>query len=102
MRVDPEVLTSVVPKYLRDGWQVVSDNHRRRNDAFHRLFFFILGKNIHAIGDYANSVVLDTFEAALKDVNVTALRPRLEHAQILTKADMERVGKLGGEQCSVL
>ncbi|KAJ8593060.1 amidohydrolase 3 [Rhizopogon salebrosus TDB-379] len=73
MRVDPEVLTRVVPKYLRDGWQV----------------------NIHAIGDYANSVVLDTFEAALKDVNVTALRPRLEHAQILTKADMERVGKLG-------
>ncbi|OAX36092.1 hypothetical protein K503DRAFT_695783 [Rhizopogon vinicolor AM-OR11-026] len=73
MRIDPEVLTEVVPKYLRDGWQV----------------------NIHAIGDYANSVVLDTFESALKDVNVTALRPRLEHAQILTKIDMQRVGNLG-------
>jgi hypothetical protein len=26
MRVDPEVLTDIVPKYLRDGWQVVSTN----------------------------------------------------------------------------
>ncbi|KAG0704666.1 amidohydrolase 3, partial [Suillus ampliporus] len=73
MRLDPKVLTDVIPRYLRDGWQV----------------------NVHAIGDYANGVVLDTFETALKDVNVTALRPRLEHAQILTKTDMERVGKLG-------
>jgi predicted amidohydrolase YtcJ len=59
--------------------------------------FAFVRKNVHAIGDYANGVVLDTFETALKDVNVTALRPRLEHAQILTKTDMERVGKLGGE-----
>lgn len=73
MRLDPKVLIDVIPKYLRDGWQV----------------------NVHAIGDYANGIVLDTFETALKDVNVTALRPRLEHAQILTKTDMERVGKLG-------
>ncbi|KAG1761990.1 amidohydrolase family-domain-containing protein [Suillus occidentalis] len=73
MRLDPKVLIDVIPKYLRDGWQV----------------------NVHAIGDYANGVVLDTFETALKDVNVTALRPRLEHAQILTETDMERVGKLG-------
>lgn len=33
---------------------------------------------------------------------MTALRPRLEHAQILTKTDMERVGKLGGEYSSIL
>lgn len=59
--------------------------------------FVFVWKNIHAIGDYANGVVLDTFEAALKDVDVTALRPRLEHAQILTQSDLERVGKLGGE-----
>ena len=65
-------------------------------------FPFVVGKNVHAIGDYANSIVLDTFETALKDVNVTALRPRLEHAQILTKTDMERVGKLGGEYSSIL
>jgi len=64
--------------------------------------FAVVRKNVHAIGDYANGVVLDTFETALKDVNVTALRPRLEHAQILTKTDMERVGKLGGEYSSFL
>lgn len=64
--------------------------------------FAFVRKNVHAIGDYANGVVLDTFETALKDVNVTALRPRLEHAQILTKTDMERVGKLGGEYSSIL
>ena len=53
-------------------------------------------QNVHAIGDYANSVVLDAFEAALRDVNVTALRPRLEHAQILREQDIIRVGRLGG------
>jgi predicted amidohydrolase YtcJ len=53
-------------------------------------------QNIHAIGDYANSVVLDAFEAALKDVDVTMLRPRLEHAQILREEDMIRMGRLGG------
>jgi predicted amidohydrolase YtcJ len=42
--------------------------------------------------------VLDAFEAALRgsNTNVSALRPRLEHAQIMTKADMERLGSLGG------
>lgn len=54
-------------------------------------------KNVHAIGDRANAVVLDAFEAALKGANVTALRPRLEHAQILTQTDMARIAKLGGE-----
>ncbi|KZT19709.1 hypothetical protein NEOLEDRAFT_1141709 [Neolentinus lepideus HHB14362 ss-1] len=73
MRLSAEVLNDVIPRFLRDGWQV----------------------NVHAIGDRANGIVLDAFEAALKGVNVTALRPRLEHAQILTKADMTRVGQLG-------
>ncbi|KIJ67588.1 hypothetical protein HYDPIDRAFT_149313 [Hydnomerulius pinastri MD-312] len=73
MRLDEKVLHDIIPRYLNDGWQV----------------------NVHAIGDYANGVVLDAFEAALQHVNVTALRPRLEHAQFLTKEDMTRVGKLG-------
>ncbi|KAF8891698.1 amidohydrolase family-domain-containing protein [Infundibulicybe gibba] len=73
MRLAPEVLYNFIPKFLRDGWQV----------------------NVHAIGDRANGIVLDAFEASLKGVNVTALRPRLEHAQLMTKADMERLGKLG-------
>lgn len=51
---------------------------------------------MHAIGDRANGVVLDAFEAALAEANVTALRPRLEHAQILAQKDMARFGDLGG------
>ncbi|CAL1708110.1 unnamed protein product [Somion occarium] len=73
LRIDPELLNKVIPRFLRDGWQV----------------------NVHAIGDRANGVVLDAFEAALKDANVSALRPRLEHAQILAKKDMARFGDLG-------
>ncbi len=53
-------------------------------------------ENVHAIGDRANGIVLDAFEKALSGVDVPTLRPRLEHAQLLTEADMKRVGKLGG------
>ncbi|KAF9024805.1 hypothetical protein BDZ89DRAFT_988931 [Hymenopellis radicata] len=73
MRLSPEVINQVVPRFLKDGWQV----------------------NVHAIGDRANGIVLDAFEKALDGVDVVALRPRLEHAQILTDADMKRFGKLG-------
>ncbi|TDL24188.1 hypothetical protein BD410DRAFT_767359 [Rickenella mellea] len=73
MRLSTELLNEVIPKFLKDGWQV----------------------NVHAIGDRANGIVLDAFESALKDVDVSALRPRLEHAQILTRSDMKRLGRLG-------
>lgn len=52
---------------------------------------------MHAIGDRANGLVLDAFETALKDADVKALRPRLEHAQLLDQRDMARFGALGGE-----
>ena len=54
-------------------------------------------QNVHAIGDRANGLVLDAFEAALKDSDVKSLRPRLEHAQLLAQRDMARFGGLGGE-----
>ncbi|KAK1229178.1 hypothetical protein PQX77_007750 [Marasmius sp. AFHP31] len=73
MRLDEEVLFKWIPLFLRDGWQV----------------------NVHAIGDRANGIVIDAFEASLEGANVTALRPRLEHAQIITPEDMARLGKLG-------
>ncbi|KAJ3798626.1 amidohydrolase family-domain-containing protein [Lentinula aff. detonsa] len=75
MRLDTEVLFKYIPLFLRDGWQV----------------------NVHAIGDRANGLVVDAFQASLNGANVTALRPRLEHAQLMTKADMHRLGKLGGK-----
>ncbi|KAI5123983.1 hypothetical protein M0805_006395 [Coniferiporia weirii] len=77
MRIDPEVLYKFVPKFLTDGWQV----------------------NIHAIGDRANSIILDVLESALenelKGVNGTAVRPRIEHAQIIRPEDTIRLAKLG-------
>jgi predicted amidohydrolase YtcJ len=45
---------------------------------------------------------LDAFEASLKGANVTALRPRLEHAQMMTKEDMVRLGKLGGKKYNLI
>jgi len=59
-------------------------------------------QNVHAIGDRANAVVLDAFEKALEGANVTALRPRLEHAQMMLPKDLTRLGKLGGKQMYAL
>ncbi len=50
-------------------------------------------QNVHAIGDRANGIVLDALESAFEDVDVAAMRPRLEHAQIMTKADIQRTGE---------
>jgi len=73
MRIDMDVLYQMVPKFLKDGWQV----------------------NIHAIGDRANAMVLDVLEAASKEVDLFSLRPRIEHAQIILERDMKRMAKLG-------
>ncbi|KAJ7502912.1 amidohydrolase family-domain-containing protein [Mycena galericulata] len=57
--------------------------------------------NVHCIGDRANEVVLDVFERILAEeatngnVDVATFRPRIEHAQILQPADLERIGRLG-------
>ncbi|KAJ6497741.1 amidohydrolase family-domain-containing protein [Mycena sanguinolenta] len=57
--------------------------------------------NVHCIGDHANEVVLDVFEKVLAEEtrngnsDVSAFRPRIEHAQILQPSDLKRIGKLG-------
>jgi hypothetical protein len=73
-------------------WWVVTNSRSRLGEAKSFLM-----QNIHAIGDRANAIVLDAFEASLKNVNTAVVRPRLEHAQILTPADIERIAALGGE-----
>ncbi|VDB91468.1 unnamed protein product [Peniophora sp. CBMAI 1063] len=73
MRVSVEVLEKVIPMFLEDGWQV----------------------NVHGIGDRANGHVVTALEKSLAGVNVTAARPRIEHAQIMTDEDIVRLGKLG-------
>jgi predicted amidohydrolase YtcJ len=54
----------------------------------------------HAIGDRANRVILDLYEKAMKAVppeqrKIRTPRWRVEHAQILSAADLPRFAKLG-------
>ena len=97
MRVPAEVLEKVIPMFLEDGWQVVRTSR----------FGFVLDlmvrdrlQNVHGIGDRANGHVVTAFEKSLAGVNVTATRPRIEHAQIMTDEDITRLGKLGGKHVS--
>jgi hypothetical protein len=50
---------------------------------------------IHAIGDRANRRVLDVFERVAQDSAVRRLRPRIEHVQLITPRDQERLARLG-------
>jgi predicted amidohydrolase YtcJ len=50
---------------------------------------------VHAIGDRANRDALDAFEATRETWTSRRLRPRIEHAQLLTADDVPRFGRLG-------
>jgi predicted amidohydrolase YtcJ len=51
---------------------------------------------IHAIGDRANREALDLFESVMKsDPDSKNTRPRIEHAQVVSAADMPRFAALG-------
>ena len=50
---------------------------------------------VHAIGDRANRIALDAFEAAGKAVPGGDRRPRIEHAQVVAIADRPRFASLG-------
>lgn len=49
----------------------------------------------HAIGDRGNRIVLDAYEAALKEVPTADHRFRIEHSQIISIEDIPRFAKLG-------
>lgn len=49
----------------------------------------------HAIGDRANRLVLDAYQKELEARDVSNIRPRIEHAQILSLDDLPRFGSLG-------
>lgn len=51
--------------------------------------------NVHAIGDRANRMVLNTFERALEAEPRADHRFRIEHAQILHRHDIPRFAQLG-------
>ncbi len=69
----PAYIQSVSERALRSGWQVAT----------------------HAIGDRANRLVLDAYEAAFKAVPTADHRFRIEHAQIIHHADVPRFATLG-------
>jgi len=50
---------------------------------------------VHAIGDLANREALDAFEETRDVWSPLGLRPRIEHAQLLTEEDIPRFGQLG-------
>lgn len=69
---------SEVPKIVRywheRGWQIAT----------------------HAIGDRANSIVLDAYESLLaNDTDGVDIRPRIEHVQLLRPSDIPRFTHLG-------
>ena len=50
---------------------------------------------VHAIGDRANRLVLDAYQAALDTVPTADHRFRIEHAQVLSPSDIPRFAELG-------
>jgi predicted amidohydrolase YtcJ len=50
---------------------------------------------VHAIGDLANREALDAFEQTREAWQPLGLRPRIEHAQLLTREDIPRFAQLG-------
>lgn len=70
---DPSVVREIAEDAARRGYQVCT----------------------HAIGDRANREVLDVYEAVTREHGLTDHRFRIEHAQLLSPADIERFAKLG-------
>ena len=71
--IEPKLLEQVTTEALRHGWQIAT----------------------HAIGDRGNALVLDAYAAA-KQAVASAADPRLriEHAQVVRRADVERFASL--------
>ena len=51
--------------------------------------------NVHAIGDRGDRIVLDAFESALRAAPKADHRFRIEHAQVLSPADIPRFARIG-------
>ncbi|KAI8809388.1 amidohydrolase family-domain-containing protein [Cladochytrium replicatum] len=74
IRIEPSLFPGVVREWLDHEFQV----------------------NVHAIGDRANKLVIDTFETEIGRLGRDKdIRLRIEHAQILRVEDIPRVGRLG-------
>ncbi len=71
--IEPAALREAVIAATGAGWQIAT----------------------HAIGDAAVAATLDAYEAAAARQPGVDLRLRVEHAQVMTAADVERLARLG-------
>jgi predicted amidohydrolase YtcJ len=51
--------------------------------------------NVHAIGDAGNRQILDGYQQLIKQTATSGLRHRMEHAQVVTLADIARFKDIG-------
>jgi predicted amidohydrolase YtcJ len=73
LQITPERLTQLMSQSMQAGFQV----------------------NVHAIGDGANMMVMDNYEALIQTTNTAHQRHRIEHAQVLRYEDILRFSQLG-------
>ncbi len=76
---------SGLPRYTQQSLSAMADERTAHG--------FQVG--FHAIGDRANAMALDAFAAAESHTAAKSLRLRIEHAQVLDAADLDRFAALG-------
>ncbi|MDX1999996.1 MAG: amidohydrolase [Thermoanaerobaculia bacterium] len=74
---------------------LLTASHDHLADVARRALAAGFQVGIHAIGDRGNLVTLDAIEAAFGGRPRPELRWRLEHAQVMRLADIERTARLG-------
>jgi len=77
LQISPANLTKIVEEWMFKGWQLCT----------------------HAIGDRANQLIIDSYEAAMRKDEARGgpgrqLRHRIEHTQIIKPEDVIRMGQL--------
>jgi predicted amidohydrolase YtcJ len=80
---------------LLDGSGVVISSREAFEDIVRRSAAAGLPVAVHAIGDLANQEALDAFEASRDAWAPLGLRQRIEHTQLLDRADVARFAELG-------
>ena len=80
---------------MLDGSGVVITSRAELEDIVRRSAHAGFPVAVHAIGDLANREALDAFEATQEDWRPRGLRPRIEHAQLLSPEDVPRFAKIG-------
>jgi predicted amidohydrolase YtcJ len=81
--------------HLLDGSGVVITERDDFEDIVRRAARAGFPVAVHAIGDAANRIALDVFEATRDEWAPRGLRPRIEHAQLVAPEDVPRFAAIG-------